>query len=392
MRGGRVRLAEGIFESLNDGVTVADCSLPDMPLIYVNRAFEKLTGYAADEVLGKNCRFLHATDTEQDSLAYVRSSLKKGTTCTAVLRNYRKDGSLFYNELRLSPLPGEDGKPAFYIGIQRDVSDRVYAEEALWRLNDDLVRINRELNVANERLSELLYVAAHDIKSPVTSLMLSLDLLQEHQRDLRGPEFRRRIHRLSAMAHHVRDIVIDVLEARRVEWSDVKPDLEPLDLVLKTRTVQRFYRDVARAKGITMLLRSNRPLPAALGDRNWTLVVVDNLISNALKYSPRGSAVELNVSAKGGMVCLEVRDHGPGIRADEIADLFGRFVRLSAEPTGDEHSTGLGLYIAKRYTDRMKGTLRCESTEGQGATFILELPAVSRQTGRRRRSRLSSEK
>ena len=73
----RVRLAEGIFESLNDGVTVADCSLPDMPLIYVNRAFETLTGYSAQEALGKNCRFLHAGDPEQDGLEYVRASLKK---------------------------------------------------------------------------------------------------------------------------------------------------------------------------------------------------------------------------------------------------------------------------------------------------------------------------
>lgn len=368
------RLAEAIFENLNEGVTVADCSLPDMPLVYVNRAFETLTGYTAQEVIGRNCRFLHAGEKDQPGLAQIRRCLQEGRTCTAVLKNYRKDGSIFYNELHLSPIYDATGKLAYYIGIQRDVSDRIYAEESLWRLNDDLVRANKELNEANQRLNELLYVAAHDLKSPLTSMIFSLELLQGKSPRLAGVKQKRFLRQLSGMARHMRDIVIDVLEARRVESDGLQLQFEPLNLGLKARIVLRFHREEARAKDIDLKLTAPRSVPHALGDRNSVLVVLDNLVSNAIKYSPRGSSVRIRVRKKDAMIRIEVEDDGPGITPEEMPKLFGRFSRLSTEPTAGEHSTGLGLYIVKNLVTHMHGRVWAESEPGQGARFVVELP------------------
>jgi PAS domain S-box-containing protein len=367
-------LAEAIFENLNEGVTVADCSLPDMPLIYVNRAFENLTGYPAEEAIGRNCRFLHRQENDQPGLAQVRRCLQQGRTCTAVVKNYRKDGTLFYNELHLSPIHDASGSLAYYIGIQRDVSERVYAEESLWRLNDDLVRANKELNEANERLNELLYVAAHDLKSPLTSMIFSLEILEDKGGRLSGPARKRFVRQLSAMAHHMRDIVIDVLEARRVESKGLKLELEPINVGLKARMVLRFHRPQARAKGIALKLNAPTTGPTAMADRNSVLVVLDNLLSNAIKYSPRSSTVRLRIRRQQAAVRIEVEDQGPGIRPEEHSLLFERFSRLSTEPTGGEHSTGLGLYIVKNLVTLMQGSVWAESEPGKGARFIVELP------------------
>jgi PAS domain S-box-containing protein len=368
------RLSEAIFENLNEGITVADCSLPDMPLIYVNRAFEVLTGYPADEVIGKNCRFLHREERDQPGLEKLRASLWDGTPCTVVVRNFRKDGSLFYNELHLSPIQDAEGQVAYYIGILRDVTDRKYAEESLWKLNEDLVQANRTLNEVNQRLNELLYVAAHDLKSPLTSILLSLEILQQKAGQMPAREQKRYIKQLHTVTRHMRDIVIDLLEARRVDSDTTDLHLEPISVAFMVKTVLRFYRDMARAKNVSLKLTVSPKMPNACADRNCVLVVVDNLLSNAIKYSPRGGNVKLRVGKRDGRIRLEVRDNGPGIRAEDMPKLFGRFVKLGAVPTGGEHSTGLGLYIVKNYVEMMNGTVWAESGDEKGTAFIVELP------------------
>lgn len=375
----RPRLAEAVFENLSEGVTVADFAVPDAPLIYVNRAFERLTGYAAEEVIGHNCRFLHRGESEQPGLELVRKSLRDGVPCTAVLRNYRKDGTLFYNELHLSPIRAESGEVLYYIGIQRDVTDRVNTEEALWRLNEDLIEVNRNLNNANQRLGELLYVAAHDIKSPLTSIILSLELLQDKVGGMRPAEQKRQIGHLRVISRHIRDIVVEMLEARQVEAGKAELRREPIDLALKAKIVLRFYREPARAKRISLKLIVPRHLPKARADRNSVLAVLDNLISNAVKYSPAGGTVTVRLSRHDRRVRVEVQDQGSGISAEEMPKLFGRFVKLSTQPTGGEHSTGLGLYIVKKFVEMMKGRVWCESTPGKGSTFVVELPRVAQR-------------
>ena len=128
-----------------DGLAIADACQPDLPLVWVNPAFERLTGYAADEVLGRNCRFLQGDDTRQVGLALVRAALEKREGCVVTLRNYRKDGSPFWNELSLSPILGADGKVSHYLAQLNDVSERVSAETKLLARQKQLLARKREL-------------------------------------------------------------------------------------------------------------------------------------------------------------------------------------------------------------------------------------------------------
>ena len=172
-----------------DGLVIADARAPDMPLIYVNPAFERLTGYDAAEILGRNCRFLHGEDAQQEGLAVVRAALKNGASCTATLRNYRKDGSLFWNELRLAPIRDRSGRTTHIVGTLCDVTERVLAEQQLLEKQQRLERTKRLLEglALKDGLTELYnrryfseqlardWNRARRDQVPVTLIMIDID-------------------------------------------------------------------------------------------------------------------------------------------------------------------------------------------------------------------------
>ena len=141
----RELLAQAVDQS-HDGVTIADAKKPGFPLIYANRGFEMLTGYAPDEIIGNSYRILQGNDTEQPGIDIVRAAVAKGEGCLVTLRNYRKDGSMFWNELSISPVYDADGNLTHYIGIQKDVTARTLLEQHLHQSNLDLQTLNQQLN------------------------------------------------------------------------------------------------------------------------------------------------------------------------------------------------------------------------------------------------------
>ncbi len=127
----QLRLSERAIAASSNGIVIADARLEDHPVVFVNPAFEKMTGYSASEVIGKNTRFLQGKDSDQPELDRLRTAFKNQESCTVVVRNYRKDGSLFWNELNVSPIYDEQGNLTHYLGIQNDVTDSKIAEERL---------------------------------------------------------------------------------------------------------------------------------------------------------------------------------------------------------------------------------------------------------------------
>ncbi|MDJ0895397.1 MAG: PAS domain S-box protein [Alphaproteobacteria bacterium] len=154
------RLTHALIEELDGAVTVSDMTAPDMPLVYVNQAFEKLTGYRAEEALGRNCRFLQGPDTDASSLRLLRQAVSAGRPLRLTLLNYRKSGEPFWNELRLSPHHDGDGRLTHYFGFQLDVTERLETQDALNRARDDLEREvterTRELEESRARFEDLV--------------------------------------------------------------------------------------------------------------------------------------------------------------------------------------------------------------------------------------------
>ena len=138
------KLLQLMVEHSNDGIVVAEQEGNESILIYVNPAFERLTGYSADDILYQDCSFLQGEDHDQPGIAIIREAIREGRPCCQVLRNYRKDGSLFWNELSITPVHNEADQLTYYIGIQRDVTAQVFAEERVRELEAEVTELRRQ--------------------------------------------------------------------------------------------------------------------------------------------------------------------------------------------------------------------------------------------------------
>lgn len=132
-----------ILDACVNGITLSDPDQPDNPIVYANKAFERVTGYARDEILGRNCRFLQGRDRDQPEVERIREALRDHVPVTVILRNYRKDGSLFYNQFAIRPLIDPEGKVIYYLGVQYDVTDKIRTEEDLRKLRATLADSDR---------------------------------------------------------------------------------------------------------------------------------------------------------------------------------------------------------------------------------------------------------
>ena len=140
------QLLQLVINASNDGIVIAEKEgEQDNILIYVNPAFERLTGYTSEEVLYQDCRFLQSGDRDQDALAVIRETLSKGGSCRETLRNYRKDGSPFWNELSLSTVKNASDGITYFVGVQKDVSTQVKAQQRVAQLEAQLAELQAEL-------------------------------------------------------------------------------------------------------------------------------------------------------------------------------------------------------------------------------------------------------
>lgn len=170
-----------VLDSAPEGIAICDAQAPDHPVQYVNAAFEQLTGYAAGEVIGGNLRLLRGTDDDQDGLRRLREAIARGEPCRVLLRNYRKNGELFWNEMTLQPMRGEDGRPTHFVGFFRDASGRLRSADRsqenvpTWLREDRVTGLSSRLWF-NELLAREWRMARRDDR-PLTLLLFDIDAL-----------------------------------------------------------------------------------------------------------------------------------------------------------------------------------------------------------------------
>lgn len=267
---------------------------------------------------------------------------------------------------------------SFERGRRRSLEKLRGALAALAEANGQLAQVDTERRA-------FLSIAAHDLRSPLNSIMGFAQLIQQI-RPLTDPMQRDSLERIYTGGVRMRDLLDRLLSAQAIEEGKLQLKPATHDLAALATTAVENHRLAAEAKGITLEMQAEAEGCLVVADKDATLQVLDNLISNALKFSPPGRPVTVSVGAatdgKGDGFRVDVRDAGPGLSEEDQRKLYGKFVRLSARPTAGEPSNGLGLSIVKRLAESMGGALSCRSTLGEGATFSLTLPqAVVERTG-----------
>jgi signal transduction histidine kinase len=228
---------------------------------------------------------------------------------------------------------------------------------------------------------KMLGLVAHDLKSPISGVRMIGEFISSSYKQL-GPEMMYELgNDIKSSTSRMFDTISNLLEIQELEAGKQKPVMKKMDLTDALRSAVAQYTDKASLKGIVICeYYPSTPCIATL-DYMYCVRIVKNLLSNAIKYSPHHEtvSVELNVvistsSRKGRIARITVKDHGPGILSDEMPKLFKKFTKLSARPTGGEHSSGIGLSIVKQMVESQGGKVFCDSVPEQGATFIVEFP------------------
>ncbi len=246
-------------------------------------------------------------------------------------------------------------------------------------INTELQQKNTRLLALNDEKNHFLAIAAHDLKNPLTGIRSLSDYLGFAE--LPKAEVQLLGNRISQTAERMFTLVQNLLDINAIENGGIELAICTFDITSVVENVVQQYMDVAIQKDITLryTVQSARN-DAAQGsffvqaDEQYMVQILDNIVSNAIKYSPLGKQVFIRVLRNASCVRIEVQDEGQGLSDEDKQHLFGKFTKLSARPTGGEHSTGLGLSIAKQLVEMMHGTIWCESEYLHGATFILEFP------------------
>jgi signal transduction histidine kinase len=182
---------------------------------------------------------------------------------------------------------------------------------------------------------------------------------------------------ICASGKHMIHLVENLMDLNAIEQGRMKMDIGPCELGELVRGVAANYDAKAKAKQQQLNLSEEHGPLVAMADQHSAIQIFDNLLSNAIKYSPAGKRIDIRLRRQNGMIRCEVQDEGPGLDKDDLQKMFGKFARLSAQPTGGEASTGLGLSIVKKMVEAAGGNVWCESEPGKGSTFVVELKSAA---------------
>jgi signal transduction histidine kinase len=255
--------------------------------------------------------------------------------------------------------------------------------EELERLNEQLTASNAELNEANARLRELadmreefLALTTHDLRSPLTVISGVISFFTSGRLGELSPEQKNMVRMVERNTQNLIELVNDLLDAAKLESGSLQLELTDVDLRALINEACEPFVQLAREKGLALTLEdSHAPVPPVPADHAKLRRVIVNLLSNALKFTPRGGRISVRVELSGDAeVCIAVADTGVGIAADDLPALFDKYEQARHRATRGEKGTGLGLYITRQLVELHGGTIRVESEVGRGSTFSFTLP------------------
>jgi PAS domain S-box-containing protein len=377
-----LHLLERAISASHNSMIITDATQFDHPIIYVNAGFERLTGYTAAEVLGRNARFLQGEDIDQPALQEIRQAMQQGTACTVTLRNYRKDGSCFWSEMAISPVHDDTGRITHYIRVQTDVTARQQAETAL-------AAAKQAAETANQAKSNFLANMSHEIRTPMNAIVGLTTLLLETGLTHEQFDFTEMIR---SSNEALLAIINDVLDFSKVESGQLDIIYEPFDLRACLNESLNIVLPKASEKGLELAYLVDPRTPEILiGDAPRLRQILVNLLSNAVKFTEQG---EVLVAVKAVPVAVSdlpadqisqlfaapddnatyeiqfaVTDTGIGIPSDCMHRLFQSFSQVDASTSRQYGGTGLGLAISKRLSNLMGGKIWVESQGQLGGDY-----------------------
>lgn len=405
-------IGRAVEDKILTGVVITDPRRPDHPITFCNKGFEELTGYSILEIAGKNCRFLQGKGTDADKVNAIRSAIENRKPITSVLKNYRKDGSEFWNEVTLSPITDGAGNLTHYLGFQYDVSARVTAQEALETSNEGLLQsidvqseVSEALAKANAALlkeisqrkhiemqsmklqDELAHIGrlstmgematglAHELNQPLLAISQSADtalLVAEESGDC-DPDLLECLSDIQAETQRAAEII----RALRQFISRDTSNRCAVDINELAMQAVRLIKSDSRVLNILIHLE-DAEIPQPFVDRVQIAQVLVNLLRNSIdaissvpvsEDSEMQHSVCVETKLDDDRIVVSVTDTGPGFEPGIEA--------FKAFETSKESGLGIGLSISRSIIESHDGELWSDKYRERGCRMLFTLPVVS---------------
>jgi PAS domain S-box-containing protein len=326
----KLRLLERAVTASTNSIVISDPNQPDDPLVYVNPAFERTTGYTAEEVLGRNCRFLQDEDRDQPAVGELRAAVHEGQHCSVVLRNYRKDGTLFWNELSIYPVRDEKRRVTNFVGVQNDITERIRTEEILSEIRrTERRRIARDLHdiVLQDLSGALQSLRLTELQAKGSGMALNL-----------GEE----LEALGRASSGLRSAIYDLRRERE------RPFLESVESLVELNQLATPEREIRLIveDGFSVDLRTKASIEL--------LRILQEALANVRRHSA-AAIVEVELRTDDQAILLEVSDDGRG------------FDPGSAR-------AGIGLSAMRERVEELGGEIEVSSRPGEGTEVTVRVP------------------
>ncbi|MEL7532755.1 MAG: tetratricopeptide repeat-containing sensor histidine kinase, partial [Bacteroidota bacterium] len=241
--------------------------------------------------------------------------------------------------------------------------------------NIELEANNAKLEELNQEKNYLMGVVAHDLKNPLSQIKGLVNIIQLDDQNF-NEEQKNFLGLINQSADRLTEMIHQILDVRAAENQTLNFALKAIDLQPKVAEVTEAYNRMAKRKKIKLNLSLSETYLKAKVDEQALHQILDNLISNAIKFSPHDRKVDISLTKSEQRALIQIADQGPGMTEDDKKKLFGRFQKLSARPTAGESSNGIGLSIVKKYVEAMDGKVWCESVLGEGTSFFVSFPLL----------------
>ena len=362
----KLRLLSVALEHSPASIIITD---HEAKISYVNKTFEKVTGYSLDEVIGQSPTMLRSGLVSKETYRGLWQTIGGGSIWVGDLVNRKKDGTIYWDSVSIAPVRDENGVISQYVSVQTDITERKELEE---RLNS--AKVTAE--ATDFAKSQFLANMSHELRTPLNAIIGFSEVISRQAFGVAESKYVEYANDILGSGRYLLQIINDVLDMSRIEAGGRDLHLAKAQLKDLVDACVRLIKDRAVEKNIELIVVARKNWPEVSIDVTALKQILLNLLSNAVKFTPSGGRVSLSVAAKANReIEISVKDNGVGIADGEIKNLFKPFWRGEGVYSRRQEGSGLGLAISQRLAEMHGGLITVESALGVGTTMTLRLPA-----------------
>jgi PAS domain S-box-containing protein len=333
---------------------------------YVNPAFEAITGYLSEEIIGQNPRVLKSGKQSPEFYKYLWDTILSGKDWRGEFKNKKKNGEFFWEHTVISPILNEQNEVTNFVSIREDVTDRK-------KMIEDLIAA-KEHAEENDRL-KLAFLAnmSHEMRTPMNGILGFAEILKEP--GLTEQERLEYIDIIQKSGKRMLDTVNDLIDISKLETGQVKLYISETNLNEQIENLLSFFKPQAREKNLQLIYKDPVPSDAAIITTDPAKIdsIMTNLLKNAIKFTDQGR-IEFGCIKKDNFLEFYISDTGIGVPPERQNDIFKRFEQVDIQNVRANQGSGLGLAITRSYVEMLGGKIWLQSVEGSGSTFYFTIP------------------